>query len=135
MRYPLKLIDLGSRFSNRDNVYTKYRLKCPSRNLKFDFQKQIGHAKMGPPETVLTCPVLPTYNYIQAHQKLNLPTKPPFKKMAKDASIHSFYGSHTVTRAQTYTREDVPGRLRHPSLAHNFHSNVRTIFLKSTDDC
>ena len=58
-----------------------------------------------------------------------------FKNGKTGTPTHSLHGSHTNARAQmSYTREDVPGRLRHPSLIYHAHSKVRTFFLKSTDE-
>ena len=56
--------------------------------------------------------------------------------MAKQAfqHIHSTILTHNARAQNAYTRENVPGRLRHPSLAYYFHTLIlRTILLKSTD--
>ena len=60
-----------------------------------------------------------------------------YLKMAKQAHQHtrSTILTHNARAQKAYTRENVPGRLRHPSLARYTHAlNLRTIFLKSTDD-
>ena len=71
---------------------------------------------------------------INTHSYQKLPAYqaplPLYRKKWQNTGIptHSLHGSHTYARAQTYTRENVPGRLRHPSLTYNFHTLIYVPF-------
>ena len=78
-------------------------------------------------------PARPYLLIIKAHiPESKLPilySRPIFKKWQKTGiPTHSLHGSHTYTRAQTYTREDIPGRLRHPSVTHIIHTLIYVPF-------
>ena len=90
------------------------------------------------PETVPTCPALPTYNYTQAYQKVSYLSYPGPLYLKNDkrtgTPTHSLHGSHTYTRAQP-NLERTSRDASDTQVSHiHSHSNLRTIFLKSTDE-